>query len=78
MEDRRQILEKIGKALRSLRTQKNLSIEQVSAETGIDARTIASYEKGQRVIDLAHLSILYDCLDDGQVSKEEMLSFFKD
>jgi len=46
-EDRHRFFKTIGTALKYLRLQKNLSIEQVSEVTGVSVEMIEAHEKGE-------------------------------
>ena len=50
----------VGTILRNLRNENNLTLEEMSEETGISVSSIKQYEQGGRQISIRNLYVLID------------------
>ncbi len=63
---------KFGKHIRTLRTEKNLSIEEIAFKAGIDAQNLRKYELGKQEMKISMMKRIANAFE---MSTSQLLSF---
>lgn len=66
------LLEEFGKRIRQLRTERNLSQEELSFQTGFHRTYIGMVERGERNISLSNIGVFAKAFE---ISVSELLDF---
>ena len=66
------LLEEFGKRIRQLRTERNLSQEELSFQTGFHRTYIGMVERGERNISLSNIGVFAKTFD---ISLAELMTF---
>jgi len=66
------LIEEFGKRIRQLRTERNLSQEELSFQTGFHRTYIGMVERGERNISLSNIGVFAKAFD---ITLSELLNF---